>query len=71
MLTTPILACLTRLQYIDIINGPRINLNAANQMSTLFPSLTHLCLTHTNITPQAVVRLIGRSCDCHVIISLP
>lgn len=51
---------LSHLHTLHLVKGPQISYEAANHFSSLLPSLLLLQLTHTPISPQAVIKIIGK-----------
>ena len=56
---TPLVSTIANLQHLHVIKGPQMGVAGSDKFSSLFPSLVSLTLTHTRISPQAVVKLLG------------
>lgn len=56
---TPLVSTIPNLQHLHVIKGPQMGVAGSDKFSSLFPSLMSLTLTHTRISPQAVVKLLG------------
>ncbi|XP_011404088.1 PREDICTED: F-box only protein 41-like [Amphimedon queenslandica] len=55
---TQLMSRLPRLHTLHLVKGPQISYETANHFSSILPSLLLLQLTHTPISPQAVIKII-------------